>query len=37
MPEPDADGSKDRIANGGGNDGRRRFAEADWSLRTVDN
>lgn len=32
MPEPDADGGKDRIADGGGNDSRRRLAEADWSL-----
>ena len=32
MPKPDADGGKDRIADGGGNDRRRRLAEADWSL-----
>jgi len=29
MPEPDADGQKHRVANRGGNDRRRRLAEAD--------
>jgi len=36
MPEPDADGEKHLIANRGGNDRRRRLAEADTSLQTVE-
>jgi hypothetical protein len=30
MPEPDADGGKYCIADGGSNDRRRRLAKADW-------
>src|SRR5216683_2234916 len=36
VPEPSPDGGEDCIADRGGNDSRRRLAEADGSLGTVD-
>ncbi len=36
VAEPRPDGSEDCVADGRGNNGRRRLAEADWRLCAVD-